>query len=58
MEYIRPRLQKIPGGGMPIAGKDVYIKDLKELQRIELLEIKERQLKLLADKLVLTDCPI
>lgn len=50
MDFIGPRLQKIPGGGMPIAEKDRYVKDLKALRHIELLEVKERQLKLLADK--------
>lgn len=47
---LRPKLNKIPGGGMPIAKKESYAKDLTKMTNIELKEIKEREEKLLQNK--------
>ena len=47
---LRPKLNKIPGGGMPLAKKESYAKDLTKLTQLELLEIKEREEKLLQNK--------
>lgn len=47
----RAQLNRIPGGGMPLAKKEVYInKDLSKLTQVELMEVKEREEKLLQNK--------
>ncbi|XP_065355026.1 DNA-directed RNA polymerase II subunit GRINL1A [Calliphora vicina] len=47
---LRPKLNRIPGGGMPLAKKESYAKDLNKLTQVELMEIKEREEKLLKNK--------
>lgn len=47
---LRPKLNKIPGGGMPLAKKESYTKDLTKMTQLELLEIKDREEKLLQHK--------
>ncbi|KAM7364580.1 RNA polymerase II subunit M isoform 1-T2 [Cochliomyia hominivorax] len=54
---LRPKLNKIPGGGMPLAKKESYAKDLTKLTHIELKEIKEREEKLLQNKSKLRKLP-
>ncbi|XP_061398616.1 DNA-directed RNA polymerase II subunit GRINL1A [Musca vetustissima] len=51
----RPTLNRIPG--MPIAKKEVHVKDLTKLTQLELLDIKEREAKLLANKAKLQKLP-
>ncbi|XP_073838680.1 RNA polymerase II subunit M [Musca autumnalis] len=51
----RPTLNRIPG--LPIAKKEVHIKDLTKLTQLELLDIKEREAKLLANKTKLQKLP-
>lgn len=45
----RPTLHRIPGE-MPVAQKETHVKDLTKLTQLELLDIKEREAKLLANK--------
>lgn len=47
---LRPKLNKIPDSGMPLAKKESYAKDLTKLTRVELWEIKEREEKLLKNR--------
>ncbi|KNC31429.1 hypothetical protein FF38_04316 [Lucilia cuprina] len=54
---LRPKLNKIPGGGMPLAKKESYTKDLTKLTQVELREIKEREEKLLQNKSKLQKLP-
>ncbi|XP_023291297.2 DNA-directed RNA polymerase II subunit GRINL1A [Lucilia cuprina] len=54
---LRPKLNKIPGGGMPLAKKESYAKDLTKLTQVELREIKEREEKLLQNKSKLQKLP-
>lgn len=48
----RPPLNRIPGGqvSMPLAQQENHIKDLSKLTRLELLDLKAREAKLLANK--------
>lgn len=48
----RAQLNRIPGSGMPLAKKEIYLKELTKLTQVELLEVKEREEKLLRNKYV------
>uniref|UniRef100_A0A1I8Q458 Uncharacterized protein n=1 Tax=Stomoxys calcitrans TaxID=35570 RepID=A0A1I8Q458_STOCA len=52
----RPILNRIPGE-MPKAQKECHVKDLTKLTQIELMDIKEREAKLLANKANLQKLP-
>ncbi|XP_075145712.1 RNA polymerase II subunit M [Haematobia irritans] len=52
----RPTLTRIPGE-MPKAQRESHVKDLTKLTHLELLEIKEREAKLLANKAKLQKLP-
>lgn len=45
----RSKTGKIPGE-LPKAKPDQYVKDLNKLSRFELIELQDRQMKLLANK--------
>uniref|UniRef100_A0A1A9VEW7 Uncharacterized protein n=1 Tax=Glossina austeni TaxID=7395 RepID=A0A1A9VEW7_GLOAU len=53
----RPKLNKIPGGCMPVAKKDHYVEDLNKMTNLQLREIKEREERLLANKKQLQKLP-
>uniref|UniRef100_D3TN54 Putative glutamate receptor n=1 Tax=Glossina morsitans morsitans TaxID=37546 RepID=D3TN54_GLOMM len=53
----RPKLNKIPGGSMPVAKKDHYVEDLNNMTNLQLREIKEREERLLANKKQLQKLP-
>ncbi|KAL9890683.1 RNA polymerase II subunit M [Glossina fuscipes fuscipes] len=53
----RPKLNKIPGGSLPVAKKENYVEDLCTMTNLQLREIKEREERLLANRKQLEKLP-